>query len=495
MNEIVPRTVAVYMRTSSDEQAKNETIEIQRNYLAMYVELHQHTVYKWYSDDGVTGTLPLGDRPAGRELLRDAKLGLFSAVLVYKIDRFGRKMLVILDAHEELERAGVAFVSARESGIETTTSTGRAFFQLMGVFAELERSTILERMTGGKSKKARSGQWVTGRVPYGYEVVDGQLFPSAAQVGKTTEAELVRLMYALVADGRTTYEVAKYVNEHGYARRQSRYGNGTLAGASAGAWSVQTITALIRNPVYRGQYIFRSRMRKAKLVGDPIQMDVPPLVLTELWIKANDRLTMNRKGGGPQRFRYLLKGVLRCGQCGYAYSGAGIMHGDQEYRYYHCSGKLHKVPGTDHVFCANPRLRAPDVEQAMLQAAERVIGDADEFLKLLPDIVPVDTAEQLAAKLAEVDRLNHIFMRGGMANAEYDRRKLELDQALTKLREPAVGKTRADIAAMVRSMPADLSAFEVGRQTVLALVEQAEVQPEAPRIKVRWIGGVEECLM
>lgn len=488
MNEIVPRTVAVYMRTSSDEQAKNETIEIQRNYLAMYVELHEHTVYRWYADDGVTGTLPLGDRPAGRELLRDAKLGLFSAVLVYKVDRFGRKMLVILDAHQELERAGVAFVSARESGIETTTSTGRAFFQLMGVFAELERSTILERMTGGKSKKARGGQWVTGRVPYGYEVIDGLLIPSAAEVGGTTEAELIRSIFRQVADGATTHDVVRTLNTSGTERRASRYGNGTLGGTQGGVWNVQAIASIVRNPVYRGEYTFRSRMRKAKLVGEPVRIEVPPLVLDEIWQQANERMSSNRFSGGPARFEYLLKGLMRCSLCGYLYAGAGY----EKYRYYQCGQKFHRVPGVETAHCPNPRLRAAEAEQAMVVALERIVDNAPAYLARLPIATQVDTSAQVAAKRAELDRLGYLFQRGGVSRDQYDQRKAEVDGELERLRKQ---KKPVDVAGMLADLPQDLQVIEAARVVLLRVIERVEVRPEAPRIKVQWIGGVEEWLL
>src|ERR671914_1924839 len=77
--------VALYLRVSSEEQRDRETIEIQREFLEPYCELYGFEVVKTYADDGVSGTIPLHERPEGRQLLDDAKEGKFQAVLVYRL--------------------------------------------------------------------------------------------------------------------------------------------------------------------------------------------------------------------------------------------------------------------------------------------------------------------------------------------------------------------------------------------------------------------------
>ena len=101
--------IALYLRVSSEEQRDRETIEIQRAFLAQYCELYGHEVVETYADDGVSGTVPLRERPEGRRLLEDAQAKKFETLLVYRLDRLGRSLLVIVDAHDRLrEGAGVA---------------------------------------------------------------------------------------------------------------------------------------------------------------------------------------------------------------------------------------------------------------------------------------------------------------------------------------------------------------------------------------------------
>ena len=84
--------VAIYMRVSTEDQADRGTIDAQRDFLRKFTSLYQLPVADEYTDDGVIGTLPLGERPEGQRLLQDAEAGRFSAVLVYRMTRLGRSI-------------------------------------------------------------------------------------------------------------------------------------------------------------------------------------------------------------------------------------------------------------------------------------------------------------------------------------------------------------------------------------------------------------------
>lgn len=87
---------AIYCRVSSDEQAEKGTIEGQVQYAKKYMELHGLEAcieeYEFYLDEGVSGTLPLAERPAGAKLIADAKAGKFKALYVYRLDRLARSV-------------------------------------------------------------------------------------------------------------------------------------------------------------------------------------------------------------------------------------------------------------------------------------------------------------------------------------------------------------------------------------------------------------------
>jgi site-specific DNA recombinase len=122
-----PERAALYLRVSSEEQRDRETIEIQDEFLEEYCRLYSLEIADVYADDGISGTIPLHERPEGRRLLQNAREGDYQMVLVYRLDRLGRSLLVIVDAHDRLQEAGVPLRSATEP-IDTSTPSGRLIF-------------------------------------------------------------------------------------------------------------------------------------------------------------------------------------------------------------------------------------------------------------------------------------------------------------------------------------------------------------------------------
>jgi site-specific DNA recombinase len=110
---LAPR-VACYLRTSTEDQAHQETIDAQRHFLRQYTALYQLDVIGEYADDGISGVLPFRQRPEGARLLQDAEAGKFGCVLAYNTKRLGRKLHVLLDLHATLSQGGVAIKSASE---------------------------------------------------------------------------------------------------------------------------------------------------------------------------------------------------------------------------------------------------------------------------------------------------------------------------------------------------------------------------------------------
>src|SRR5215211_504960 len=208
-----PELVALYLRVSSEEQRDRETIEIQDDFLEQYRNLYELEVADIYKDDGISGTIPLHERSEGRRLLEDAKAGKFDTVLVY---RLGRSLLVIVDAHDRLQAAGVALRSATEP-IDTSTPSGRLIFQMLASFAEYERGTIRERTQAGLHRAFRNGRQ-TGAIPYGYTFDEAGSF-----VVMPEEAEIVAQIFENIAAGATLYSEAERLNDEGVLSPGSKY--------------------------------------------------------------------------------------------------------------------------------------------------------------------------------------------------------------------------------------------------------------------------------
>lgn len=93
-------------------------------------------------------------RPELQNLIKAAREG--DTIYVWKLDRLGRSLMGVLDACEKLHQRGINVVSLTEP-IDTTTAMGKAFFQIILVFAELERNMISERTKAGIAKRRAEG--------------------------------------------------------------------------------------------------------------------------------------------------------------------------------------------------------------------------------------------------------------------------------------------------------------------------------------------------
>ena len=148
--------VAIYARVST---LNGQHPEMQLAELREYAARRSWRVVDEYVDQGVSGSKE--SRPALNRLMTDAHRRRFEAVLVWKIDRFGRSLKHLVNALADLDSYGVAFISLRDN-LDLTTPTGRLMFQVVGAMAEFERALIQERVRCGL-KNARANGKTLGR--------------------------------------------------------------------------------------------------------------------------------------------------------------------------------------------------------------------------------------------------------------------------------------------------------------------------------------------
>ncbi|MGH7859021.1 MAG: recombinase family protein [Candidatus Binatia bacterium] len=142
---------AIYCRVSTGDQDPG----MQLDELREYVERRGWSIAGEYVDVAVSGTRDR--RPELDRLWVDARRRRFDAVLVWKLDRFGRSLRHLVNGLAELEALGIAFVSLRDS-LDLSTPAGRLMAQLLGAIAEFERSLIVERVKAGVAAARRRGK-------------------------------------------------------------------------------------------------------------------------------------------------------------------------------------------------------------------------------------------------------------------------------------------------------------------------------------------------
>ncbi len=149
--------VAIYVRVSTSEQ----TTENQVRELEAWADRAGHEIVAIYDDNGVSGAKGREYRIEFDKLLKGAVRREFDLVAAWSVDRLGRSLQDLISFLQELHGAGVDLY-LHQQALDTTTPSGRAMFQMMGVFAEFERSMISERVKSGLARAKSNGK-ILGR--------------------------------------------------------------------------------------------------------------------------------------------------------------------------------------------------------------------------------------------------------------------------------------------------------------------------------------------
>jgi site-specific DNA recombinase len=424
---VKPIRVAVYLRVSSEEQRERHTIESQRERVLELISRERLVVVNEYRDDGVSGTIPLDDRPAGRQLLIDAREQRFDAEVVYRLDRLGRDTADGLITVRELERIGIGVRSATEE-IDTTTPAGRFMLTMLFAAASYERDSIVQRSIDGSHRVARAGGWLGGSPPFGYRVI-GQRHESRLVIDEdaipgltVSPADVVREIYRLAADeGWTCRRIGEHLMAQGIPCPGLREGwehvvvhsvRSRRAKPPANVWRPSRIRNIITSSTYRGEHLYGKRSKQGR---EPVARAVPAIVDVTTWQRAQETLRQNLLFSPRNaKRRYLLRSMIRCGTCGMSYTGKGYPdhHGGVNIKYL-CLGKhgLHGPYGARGERCPSMVIDG--------SVEELVWSDIEGFLRnpgaVLDEVYREhgDTRSTTRNAVAQQQRLNRVLVSCG----------------------------------------------------------------------------------
>ena len=461
--------VGIYPRVSTEDQALNgHSIDEQIDRMTKYCDAMGWTIYGVYTDAGFSGASM--DRPGLSRLIRDAQSGKLDKVLVYKLDRLSRSQLDTLYLIEMVFLAnGVDFVSMSEN-FDTTTPFGRAMIGILGVFAQLEREQIRERMSMGKLARAKEGKFGgSNHVPIGYRYINGKLVKDAYEA-----AQVVKI-YTLYAAGKSPYQIADELNAAGYRH-------------SFGAWNNTTIRKVLSKKTYLGYTYFRGEWYKG---------DHEPIVDEALFsaVQArHDRVSekhdeQNRKIGNANSY---LGGLLVCAKCGGKYSRLTQSGRSGVYHYYACNSRTKKrAELVRDPACKNKNWRERDLDELIFGEIKKLALDPDA-LKRTAEKTDDDRPGALRADIKKIDdqlaRLMDLYALGTMPldllkdkvsalNEQKERIETEIENIAKDSRNRL---SRAVSAEMVTTFAEILERADFGeiRAILTALIDRIELDGE-----------------
>jgi DNA invertase Pin-like site-specific DNA recombinase len=160
------KRAVLYLRVSTiDQKTANQERELRQIAGRMGCE-----ITKVYKDQGISGAKGRDKRPAFDAMCRDATKRQFDVIMAWSVDRLGRSLQDLVAFLSEIHAFGIDLF-LHQQGLDTTTPSGKAMFQMMGVFAEFERAMIQERIRAGLTRARSEGKRL-GRPPIPDKVED-----------------------------------------------------------------------------------------------------------------------------------------------------------------------------------------------------------------------------------------------------------------------------------------------------------------------------------
>ena len=447
-DENVRKRLALYTRVSTIEQSEEGySIDEQERLLMSWAEKNNYEVYKCYSDRGISGK-DIKNRPALKELLKDAEEKKFDMVISWKINRISRKLADVLKIVDILEKNDITFKSYSEP-FETDTPAGKMQFQMMALIGEFERGTIAQNVKMGMCAKAKAGEWCGGRV-LGYDLVpmenkEGTKRRKTKLTINEIEARSVRLIFNEYSNGKGYKAITNQLNKLGY---KTKKGND---------FSVGSIREILTNPVYIGKVRYNVRQnwsekRRRNINANPIITDGvhEPIIDEVLWDKV--QAIMESKKGKPSRIydgEYPLTGILRCPKC-----GAGMVisrttnklaDGTKKRIAYYCCGAW-KNKGTS--VCNSNTIRVDKANEYVFNKISELLSNEKMVKSIVNNInkerhKKINPAkkelERIDKELEKIDRkktkLFEAYEEEVISKEEFKERKDELNKRAKSLQE------------------------------------------------------------
>ena len=419
---------------------------------------------------------------------------------------------------EEFRKFECEIVFLNQGG-PTDTPEANLLIQMQGMIAEYEREKILERTRRGRKHSASQGNVsVFGGAPYGYRYItkaeDGR---AARWEIDPVQSEHVRWMYQWVSqEGCSLAEVARRL----FARDVK-----TASGKPK--WVNSTIRGILLNPAYHGHAVYgkvrlvprkpgkRAKRgdpvvpRKSKVtapteVSEQIVISVPAIINEDLYQQARQRMDENRKRQRERQTggRYLLSGLMVCGQCGSAFCSR--RSGAAKNTYYRCIG-TDKSRRPDSAICDNSSVKGGEVESLVWSEVCKLLRDPDRIKSELQRrrTEPSDTGKPFVALEKTVkdlrgrlDRLIDGYESGLLERSEFEGRIGPLRErheressALESLRGGASGELNIESAGAALSSLAsvveehlDAADWTLKRDLVKLLIARIEVHSQEIRL-------------
>ena len=298
---------ALYVRVSTTHQIDKDSLPLQRSDLTNYTKyVLGIDDFEIFEDAGYSGGTT--DRPAYQDMMNRIKMGEFTHLIVWKIDRISRNLRDFSEMYDELKKYNVTFISRNEQ-FDTSTAMGEAMLKIILVFAELERKLTGERVFSVMISRAQKGLWNGATIPLGYEWDIETKFPRPCDA----EAKTVQYIFDQYEIIKSTTKLAKKLNIEKIPTKRN------------GTWTPRTVGSILTNPFYIGTYRYNTKTRKTRRWKDKsewvvVENNHQAIINKEQFERVAQIIQNNYRGDKNYQRKstkvHILSGIATCHKCG-----------------------------------------------------------------------------------------------------------------------------------------------------------------------------------
>lgn len=343
------KNVIIYNRVSTIMQDKNESLTEQTDECIRYCNEKGYNIIKILKDVK-SGTKD--DREGYLELKKHIKRRDFDILVVLETSRIARKMKELVLFFSLLNENNIDYISIREPNYNTTTPDGKFAMNIRLGLIQFERDNTAERVTDRLYFKASKGQWVNGKPPVGYKLVNKKL-----EIDEE-KAEIVKTIYEDFLNG---YSLNQINNKFQFF------------------WGSKQVKRILTNPTYKGyiRYGTRSNRKKNNREAFIVKGWHEAIITEDKWEKVQEMYKkLNRKPSETKPT--LLGGLLKCKECGNNYIRKRGGSYDKNL-YYGCN--LNSLILSDKFFykdtpkCSSANINGELLEKVVIEALKKQIND------------------------------------------------------------------------------------------------------------------------
>jgi site-specific DNA recombinase len=164
-----------YLRVSGEAQLSGDGFTRQRADISKWAKEHGYRIVKWFEEKAVSGAVESSDRPAFNEMLEALLSNGTKTILIEKLDRIARDVFIQEGTIRLLKEKGFELISVAEPTLCGDDMYRVAMRQMMGVFAELDRKSIVLKLRVARQRKKDKTGRCEGRMPYGFREGEQQI--------------------------------------------------------------------------------------------------------------------------------------------------------------------------------------------------------------------------------------------------------------------------------------------------------------------------------